>query len=170
MLIQNTYYSNETKTENINTCSMECCSYYSDSHSLLMKKCKTCGKNCDGDYCFRCKPRKPLLKTVFKVKKYQHKYNDTINKLDAVIEQWEFFYTIWKKRQHICENCSTPLGKEPLSYMFDHILEKSKYPELKFEEQNIWLLCLECHENKTNCNFSEIMVEKLKETKEIFNL
>ena len=23
-------------------------------------KCKTCGKNSDSQYCFKCKPRKPL--------------------------------------------------------------------------------------------------------------
>jgi hypothetical protein len=61
----------------------------------------------------------------------------------------EFFMGIWIDRMHRCEICGIPLGHEPRSYMFDHLLEKSKYPDLKFEPLNIALVCLACHDNKT---------------------
>ena len=80
----------------------------------------------------------------------------------------EMFLDIWKKRPHRCENCDTHLGSEPLSYMFDHILEKSKYPDLRYEEKNICMLCLDCHSDKTNCKLSNFMKEKIKKVKEIF--
>ena len=56
--------------------------------------------------------------------------------------------------------------------MFDHILPKeaSQYPELKFEEQNIALLCLDCHTNKGNGFFPESYAKKIMETKKLFNI
>jgi len=127
-------------------------------------QCKTCGKNSDSDYCFQHKPRtqlqqrgiKPSLTTKKKVS-------------DGKTHQMrEMFLDIWKKRPHRCENCDTHLGSEPLSYMFDHILEKSKYPDLRYEEKNICMLCLDCHSDKTNCKLSNFMKEKIKKVKEIF--
>ena len=78
-----------------------------------------------------------------------------------------FYNSIWSKRQHYCENCKKWLGKEPLSYFFDHILEKSKYKELVFCEENIMLLCMECHDKKTRGFYSDFIKEKreLLETK-----
>lgn len=63
---------------------------------------------------------------------------------------FSFFMDIWKERKHNCESCGKWLGKEPLSTFFDHLLEKSKYPLLRFEEKNIFLCCFECHSKKTN--------------------
>lgn len=61
-----------------------------------------------------------------------------------------FYAKIWISRPHRCVNCDKYLGFEPLTIFFDHILEKSKYPELRWEESNIQLLCFECHQIKTN--------------------
>lgn len=61
----------------------------------------------------------------------------------------EFFMDIWNTRRHYCENCRMWLGPEPLSYMFDHLLEKNKYPDLKYKHENIMLVCLDCHDKKT---------------------
>jgi len=61
----------------------------------------------------------------------------------------DFFLTIWSTRPHICESCGKPLGKEIRSYMFDHLLEKAKYPEYEFDEDNIFLCCLDCHSRKS---------------------
>jgi 5-methylcytosine-specific restriction endonuclease McrA len=123
--------------------------------------CKKCGKSCEKEHCFRCKPRKPLAKTSgfssVKLKKSSNEMN-------------EFFLEIWKKRHHKCEVCKTYLGNEPRTYMFDHVLEKSKYPELKFKEQNIMLMCLECHDNKTRSNITEIVKNKIEEVRSLFNI
>ena len=134
-------------------------------------KCKTCGKNADSEFCFKCKARKPLPSsgrglTSKKMINSNNKAPQGNN--DGYKLQREMFLNIWKKRAHRCENCDAHLGNEPLSYMFDHVLEKSKYPDLRYEEENICMLCLDCHNNKTNCKLSDFMKEKIKKVKQIF--
>lgn len=57
----------------------------------------------------------------------------------------EMFIKIWQSRDHICVNCKSYLGEEPLAQYFAHIKPKSTYPELRLDENNIIILCLECH-------------------------
>lgn len=93
-----------------------------------------------------------------------------INTVD-IYKRNEFFLGIWKNKfPHKCENCSVFLGYEPLSYMFDHCLEKSKYPEYEYEEDNIMYLCLECHDRKTRGYLSPIMLNKQKQLKKQYNI
>lgn len=83
----------------------------------------------------------------------------------------QFFLSIWKtKHPHKCENCGKFLGYEPLSYMFDHTLEKKKYPEYKYDIENIMYLCLECHDNKTRGFLSPFIHMRIKQLKEKYNL
>ena len=83
-----------------------------------------------------------------------------------------FYLEIWNERSHICEHCGAYLGNEPRTYFFDHVLEKAKraYRHLRHEKMNIWLLCLNCHGNKTNGFLTEKMKEKIFSIKKIFNL
>ena len=106
-----------------------------------MSTCKTCGKKCDGEYCFQHKPRKPLKATKgFKVKvPEKHPIND-------IKPMQEFFLKIWKKKLHYSEISMDYLGKEPLTIFFHHILPKEKYPQAAFDEENIILLTLEEHD------------------------
>lgn len=104
-------------------------------------------KRIDGEpYCKQCSfylnPPKPLNKGVTTLKK-------GISKKENIDKQWDFFISIWNGHSHNCENCDKNLGSEPRSYMFDHLLEKSQYPEMAYEKSNIFLCCLECHANKT---------------------
>ena len=134
-------------------------------------KCKTCGKNADSEYCFAHKSRKPLPSgrgLTSKMSGISNKKTNSVQNKEHFIEMRNFFLSIWKKRPHRCENCDAHLGSEPLSYMFDHVLEKSKYPDLRYEEENICMLCLDCHSDKTNCKLSDFMKEKIKKVKEIF--
>jgi 5-methylcytosine-specific restriction endonuclease McrA len=124
------------------------------------QKCKICGRNCEGEHCFAHKPRKRIPTNTSR----------DVLILEEMPSMRDFFISIWKKREHRCENCNTYLGTEPLSYMFDHVLEKSKYPDLKYEEENICILCLNCHSNKTNCKLSDFMKEKIKKVKERFQV
>jgi len=78
--------------------------------------------------------------------------------------------SIWSARPHRCEHCGKYLGKSPSSYMFDHLLEKNKYPDLEYEPENIWLVCLECHDNKTRGNVSEKYQEKINFVTTKFNV
>jgi len=131
-------------------------------------KCKTCGKNAESKYCFQHKPRKALAKT-----KMLNTVNKTVKNVENkrnISDMNEFFLQVWKNRkQHDCENCGKWLGKEPLSYMFDHLLEKSKFPELKFEEDNIMLVCLECHDNKTRGFLTDLVRGKIDDVRKKFN-
>jgi hypothetical protein len=113
-------------------------------------KCKTCGKNSDGEYCFQHKPRKPLSSTgkgltsrtsVISNKKFNNVQNNV-----HFTEMREFFLSIWKKRPHKSEVSGQYLGQEALSTYFHHILPKSKYPEACLDEENIILLSLSEHE------------------------
>lgn len=128
-----------------------------------MKTCKICGKRAISEYCFRHKPNYSLSRGGrIKIKKKE------VN-IEEIDKMWNFFYSIWRKRKnHKCEMCGKWLGNEPLSYMFDHILEKSKYPELKYEEDNIAYLCLLCHDSKTRGFPSEEYLKKIQETKLLF--
>jgi len=131
-------------------------------------KCKTCGKNAESEYCFQHKPRKALAKT-----KMLNTVNKTVKNVENkrnISDMNEFFLQVWKNRkQHDCENCGKWLGNEPLSYMFDHLLEKSKFPELKFEEDNIMLVCLECHDNKTRGFLTDLVRGKIDDVRKKFN-
>lgn len=60
--------------------------------------------------------------------------------------QFHLFTEIWMKRKHYSEVSGKWLGEEALSTLFHHILPKSKYPEARFDEENIILLTFEEHD------------------------
>jgi 5-methylcytosine-specific restriction endonuclease McrA len=107
-----------------------------------------------------------LQKSVISNKKAQNVQN---NKQSSEMKQ--FFMKYWKEnKQHTCEACRVWLGSNPLTYMFDHVLEKSKYPELAFEEENIMYLCLQCHDKKTRGHYDDIMKERINYLKTKYKL
>jgi hypothetical protein len=122
-------------------------------------KCKTCGKNCDGEYCFQHKQRKPLAQSRMKSTLTPKK---GIN--ERVIIQREFFLSIWKKRKHYSEVSGDYLGSEPMSTYFHHILAKEKYPEACLDEENIILLTLEEHSNVENDMYRYDEVNKRRDS------
>ena len=85
----------------------------------MKSQCKTCGRNCEGEYCFKHKPRKPLPVGNALVKMYQKRKEDD--------EMRSLFLWIWRKRIHFSEISSKKLGAVPLSVFFHHILPKEKY-------------------------------------------
>ena len=112
----------------------------------MANKCKVCGAGADSEYCFRHKPRKPLPKWRIKPSLTAKKVvND-----GKSIQMKEFFLSIWKTKPHRSEISGVPLGKEPSTAFFHHILPKSKYPEARLDEENIILLTLEEHDNVEN--------------------
>lgn len=112
-----------------------------------MPTCKTCGKRCDGEYCFQHKPRKPLAaKKGFKLYVPQETIDTYEREVKKTVEMQTFFLQIWKKRQHLSEVSGLPLVGEPLSVYFHHILPKEKYPQAALDEENIILLTLNEHD------------------------
>ena len=123
----------------------------------MKAKCKTCGKNCEGDYCFLHKPRKrinaqPLTNYV---KKEQP--------IREISEMRDFFLQIWKKRLHLSEVSGLPLVGEPLHIYFHHILSKEKYPQASLDEENIILLTLDEHTNVESNIYKYEEVNKRRE-------
>jgi len=112
-----------------------------------MPTCKTCGKKCDGEYCFQHKPRKPLAaKKGFKLYVPQETIDTYEREVKKTVEMQTFFLQIWKKRPHKSEVSGESLGSEALSTYFHHILPKNKYPEATLDEENIILLTLNEHD------------------------
>jgi len=61
-----------------------------------------------------------------------------------------FFLQVWSKRKHYSEVSGDYLGKEPLTIYFHHILPKEKFPQAKYDEDNIILLTFDEHNNVEN--------------------
>lgn len=90
--------------------------------------------------------------------------------VDRVVESHrlkEFYFKIWNSRPHICINCGSYLGEELRSYHIEHLLEKSKYPELIDEPLNIEFACLTCHNSKTNGHPGKNHREAIEKAKQL---
>lgn len=89
--------------------------------------------------------RRTFLKRGGPIKRKKKKPEQIQEQKEQYEEDWKFYTKIWSKRLHICQVCSTHLGNIIKNYFFDHLLEKQTYPELRYEEENIALVCYECH-------------------------
>lgn len=49
-----------------------------------------------------------------------------------------------------CMSCNCLLPMEFSTINVDHLLSKSKYPDLAFDEDNFFLCCAHCHTKKEN--------------------
>lgn len=117
---------------------------------MKIKKCTSCGfsKIWSKSLCKICfLNANPPKKIQYKSAKQKLK---DVDKREYINKQFKMFFDIWSKKRHYCESCGLWLGNEPLSIFFDHLLEKSKYPEFALMENNIYLCCGECHTKKTN--------------------
>lgn len=66
--------------------------------------------------------------------------------------QKEVFAEIWNERPHYCLICNAYIP-EPLSFCFAHVKSKWVYPELKFNKENIELVCsIDCHKKMDSLN------------------
>lgn len=117
---------------------------------------------------FSCLKRSPLKKTPFKKKK--NTADELHEKLVAIEKMRTFFLHIWSTRPHYCTICGAGLGSEPLSYHFDHLIEKQSHPELKYEAHNISLLCLSCHDCKSRGIIPASYAMIIEYTKKLFNV
>jgi len=123
----------------------------------MKSQCKTCGKNCEGEYCFIHKPRKPLAQS--KLNRSAFSAGNT----EEISEMRDFFFIIWHKRPHHSEISMDYLGREPLSIFFHHILPKEKYPEARLDEENIILLTLDEHSDVENNMYKYPEVNRRRE-------
>ena len=63
--------------------------------------------------------------------------------------QKELFKQVWEERLHICVDCWKYL-KEAKAHNFDHIKTKWSRPDLKYDKDNIDIVCFACHFYRTN--------------------
>lgn len=55
-------------------------------------------------------------------------------------EMKELYREIWQEREHRCVNCGVWIAS-PVVHNFSHIRSKGARPDLKFDKDNIEILC-----------------------------
>ena len=89
---------------------------------------------------------------------------------EDIAAMWLLFEEHWEKKPHRCENCDVQIYGENKSLYHDHLLEKSKYKELKYEIDNLYLVCADCHTRKTNGSISVRYQKAINNAKKRFNI
>lgn len=99
---------------------------------------------------------------------------------DQYNADWEFYKKIWDSRWctnerpvgwwHICESCKQQIWGELKSLYIDHILEKSVFPQLRYEPDNIAILCTDCHSSKTNGIVNSVYKNRIEKAKKEFGV
>jgi len=93
--------------------------------------------------------------------------------MKRIVDEFNFFADIWgatSEANRKCESCGKKLYEPARSYYFDHLIEKSKRPDLAFEKDNIFLCCLTCHSLKTDGHPTEVHRKAIEKAKERFGL
>ena len=107
-------------------------------------KCNKCGYHNRGPgKCWACdsqmteeKEKKPYK--IPKVSKKQRKVSD---------EDWAFWLEIWNERKHKSEVSGEELPREPMAWMFSHVLTKKAYPAFRLNKKNIVLMTYQEHQD-----------------------
>jgi hypothetical protein len=93
------------------------------------------------------KKQKPLNRTP--VKKISKKKQKGLGELKLQTEKDRAFYLeIWEEREHVCFESGEPLGNEPLTLFFHHVLEKGirRYKKYRYCKWNIVLITWRTHD------------------------
>lgn len=87
-------------------------------------------------------------------------------------KMWEVYNAHWELKPHICEECTVKLYGENKNLYHHHLLEKGieKYKHLKYELDNLMLLCADCHSLVTGGFPGIRVIERTKEAKKLFNI
>lgn len=137
---------------------------------MKIKKCKKCNNPrwskgmCKWHYLQEFPPKDLKKITEKQIEKNKIKAEET-KKLH------QFMYNWWSKQSpKVCWACGIKLGNEFHTYMVDHLIEKSKRPDLTFEEDNLYLICLDDHACKTNGFPKEHHKKAIEKAKQIFGI
>lgn len=140
-------------------------------------------KNIDGKkYCKSCTLKLQKPKPINKVSEKQV-FRMKL-KRELVQEDIKFYKDLWEKRFPVhmqaydhatyspkCQVCSKRLSTEPNLMYFHHILEKRNYPEYRHTDENIAIVCPECHSKyETNPDMVPLLVERRRELLDKFDL
>lgn len=80
------------------------------------------------------------------------------------ILQSSMFNKIWRERAHVCDVSFVPLGMEPKSYYFHHILEKRSYEKYALCKWNIIILSWEIHNSYESNADNQPVLKELKQS------
>lgn len=97
------------------------------------------------------------------IKKISKKQKEVRVLKQKILEQDLLFYaSVWDNRpyNHFCYECGAGIA-EPHNYNFHHILAKAVYPQFRYTEENIVILCLGCHSKV------ETMIDKCPKVKHL---
>jgi 5-methylcytosine-specific restriction endonuclease McrA len=83
---------------------------------------------------------------------------------------FELFWLSLPEGARVCRSCEKPLYEPIRSYYFDHLIEKSKRPDLAYKPENIFLCCLTCHSLKTDGHPTEKHKDAIEKAKERFGI
>lgn len=87
-------------------------------------------------------PTKRIVKSVWFEPKGM-KYKEETEK------QWLLFQELWRALpEKKCWSCGAKIYGPNKPLYWDHLLEKSKYPELRYEKENLYFCCGDCHQKK----------------------
>lgn len=75
---------------------------------------------------------------------------------------------VWDEREHVCSNCGVPIPY-PAVHNFSHIRSKGARPDLKYDKDNIEILCSSVNQNfRTGCHeLSHTNPDKFKERSQL---
>lgn len=94
-----------------------------------------------------------------------------MERIKKASEMWIFLLDIFSKIENPkCQSCSKELYHPARTYYFDHLIEKSKRPDLATERENIFICCLECHTLKTGGHPTEVHKAAIEKAKEKFGV
>ena len=98
----------------------------------------------------------PKPKKTYKIPRVSKKKLQKIEEAKdmAKLDQ-DFYLEIWHASPHRCQNCNCNLGRTAHNFMFHHLLEKRNYPQFRHTQENIMIVCLQCHSQiETNITFA----------------
>lgn len=139
-----------------------CAGWDENSHpAFLWKRIK--GKG----YCKDCTFKIEGQKSINKVSVKQKDRNIIKRENTKILHNW--FNQLWEALplNKYCTICDTPITGENLSIYWDHLLEKSAYPEFALDERNICFCCGTCHAMKTGGKPRPKHKELIEEAKRI---
>lgn len=112
---------------------------------MINRKMKTCVECGDPAFiwskgrCKRCASKGyPRIKTTRNEAKIAEQKR--VRDLDL-----KTYMSIWNTRPHVCYECNKKLSHPPNLMFFHHLIKKAGYPEFRHDEENIVLLCTDCH-------------------------
>ena len=122
----------------------------------MPKKCNKAGCNYNqfgGGFCrnhqyLRTDKKTPNLKRT-PIRKVSKKKTKSLGEKRLQTEQdWLFYLEIWNERPHVCFETDQPLGDEPLTVFFHHVLEKGlrRYAKYRHCKWNIVLITWQVHD------------------------